>query len=97
VRALFYGVKGAGHVNPTLPLVRGLLARGHEVVYTLTLEWRERLEAMGCVFRNTAADEAAPFTTADFNPGKPFLRQLLPAAAAVLPHLVAGRASFAPT
>jgi len=89
VRALFYGVKGTGHVNPTLPLVRGLLARGHEVVYTLTLEWRERLEAMGCVFRNTAAAADAPFTTADFNPEKPFLRQLLPAAAAILPHLVA--------
>ena len=89
MRALFYGVKGTGHVNPTLPLVRGLLARGHEVVYTLTLEWRERLEAIGCVFRNTAEAADAPFTTADYNPGKPFVRQLLPATAALLPRLVA--------
>lgn len=29
MRVLFYGVKGAGHVNPTLPLVRGLVERGH--------------------------------------------------------------------
>lgn len=88
MRVLFYNVKGAGHVNPTLPLVRGLVARGHDVFYTLTLEWQERLEALGCQFRNTAVTPDAPFTTADYNPGQPFYRQLLPTAAAVLPRLV---------
>lgn len=86
MRALFYSPKGAGHVNPTLPLVRGLLARGHEVTYTLTAEWRERLAAMGCAYRNTGPTD--PFTTADFHPGAPFYRQLLPATAALLPRLV---------
>ena len=89
IRALFHNVKGTGHVNPTLPLVRGLLARGHEVVYTNAPEWRDRLEALGCRFRNTAGPDDAPFTTADYNPGRPFYRQLLPATAAMLPRLVA--------
>jgi len=86
MRALFYSVKGAGHVNPTLPLARGLVERGHEVTYTLTSEWKDRLEAIGCRYRNMGTQEQ--FTTADFNPGAPFFRQLLPAAAAILPRLL---------
>ena len=79
MRALFFSPKGTGHVNPTLPLVRGLVARGHEVTYCLTAEWRERLEAMGCRYRNMGTQEA--FTTADFNPSAGFYQQLLPATA----------------
>lgn len=86
MRVLFYSPKGAGHVNPTLPLVRGLVERGHEVTYTLTSEWKDRLEGMGCRYRNMGTDPV--FTTADFNPGAPFYRQLLPATAALLPRLV---------
>jgi MGT family glycosyltransferase len=86
MRALFYSPKGTGHVNPTLPLVRGLVERGHEVTYWLTSEWKERLETMGCRYRNMGTTEV--FTTADFNPGAPFYRQLLPTAAALLPRLV---------
>jgi MGT family glycosyltransferase len=85
-RALFYSPKGTGHVNPTLPLVRGLVERGHEVTYFLTSEWKDRLETMGCRYRNMGSGEV--FTTADFNPGAPFYRQLLPATAALLPRLV---------
>ncbi|MGZ5969899.1 MAG: hypothetical protein ACXWP4_19640, partial [Polyangiales bacterium] len=86
MRALFYSPKGAGHVNPTLPLVRGLVERGHDVTYTLTSEWKERLEAMGCRYRNTGTGEV--FTTAEFHPEAPFYRQLLPATAALLPRLL---------
>ena len=86
MRALFYSPKGTGHVNPTLPLARGLVERGHDVTYTLTSEWKDKLEAIGCRYRNTGALET--FTTADFNPGAPFYRQLLPATAALLPRLV---------
>ena len=86
MRAMFYGVKGAGHVNPTVPLVRGLVERGHDVTYTLTSEWRDRLEALGCRYRNMGEQEA--FTTADFNPGAPFFRQLIPAAVGLLPRLL---------
>src|SRR5262245_38151764 len=87
MRVLFYSVKGTGHVNPTLPLVRGLVERGHEVVYTLTPEWRERIEALGARYRNTGEGDA-PFTTAAYHPDKPFPWQLLPAAAALMPRLV---------
>lgn len=86
MRALFYNVKGAGHVNPTLPLARGLVERGHDVTYTLTSEWKQRLETMGCRYRNMGTSEI--FTTADFNPGAPFYRQLLPTTAAILPRLL---------
>src|SRR4029079_5946272 len=86
MRAFFYSPKGTGHVTPTLPLVRGLLARGHEVTYTLTAEWKDRLEAMGCRYVNMGTKEA--FTTAASTPGALFFRQLLPAAAAILPRLV---------
>ena len=55
---------------------------------TLTSEWKERLEALGCRYRNTGTAEV--FTTAHYNPGAPFYRQLLPTTAAVLPRL-AGR------
>jgi MGT family glycosyltransferase len=83
---LFYSPKGAGHVNPTLPLAGGLVERGHEVTYTLTSEWRDRLEALGCRYRNMGTQER--FTTADFHPGAPFYRQLLPATSVLLPRLV---------
>lgn len=86
MRALFYSPKGAGHVNPTLPLARGLVERGHDVTYTLTSEWKDRIEALGACYRNTGPNDA--FTTADFNPGAPFYRQLLPATAALLPRLL---------
>jgi MGT family glycosyltransferase len=86
MRALFYNVKGTGHVNPTLPLVRGLVERGHEVTYSLTSEWKDRLEAMGCRYRNMGTTES--FSIAEFHPSAPFYRQLLPATAALLPRLV---------
>jgi MGT family glycosyltransferase len=86
MRASFYSVKGAGHVNPTLPLARALVERGHDVTYTLTSEWKDRLEAMGCRYRNMGTGDI--FTTADFNPGAPFYRQLLPTTAAILPRLL---------
>jgi MGT family glycosyltransferase len=87
MRALFYSVKGTGHVNPTLPLVRALVARGHDVTYTLTPEWKERIEAMGARYRNTGEGDT-PFTTAAYHPNGMFLRELLPAAAAVVPRLL---------
>lgn len=94
MRALFYSPKGAGHVNPTLPLARGLVERGYEVTYVLTSEWRERLEALGCRYRNMGTEER--FTTADFHPGAPFYRQLLPATAALLPRFVEEARALAP-
>ena len=94
MRALFYSVKGAGHTNPTLPLVRALVERGHQVHYVLTPEWKERIEALGAGYENTG--EGAAFTTADYNPQQPFMRQLLPATAALVPRLLERARAFAP-
>ncbi len=40
----------AGHVNPFLPLVRALTSRGHEVVWTSTPEFRDRIRSAGARF-----------------------------------------------
>src|SRR5258706_7437844 len=86
MHALFYSPKGTGHVNPTLPLVRGLVERGHEVTYTVTSDWKARIEALGARYRNMGTQET--FSRSDFNPGAPFFRTLLPTTAALLPRLV---------
>lgn len=44
---LFVNVPAYGHVNPTLPLVQELVRRGEEVVYYLTEEFRQAVEATG--------------------------------------------------
>jgi MGT family glycosyltransferase len=94
MRVLFHGIKGTGHVNPTLPLVTGLVAAGHEVFYTLTMEWKERISALGATFVNTGEGDA-PFTTGDYHDG-PFPLQLLPAAAAIVPRLLDDARRIAP-
>ncbi|MBV9689268.1 MAG: glycosyl transferase [Ktedonobacteraceae bacterium] len=40
-----------GHVNPTLAVVQELVARGEEVVYFNTEEFKEAIEATGATFR----------------------------------------------
>jgi UDP-N-acetylglucosamine:LPS N-acetylglucosamine transferase len=37
----FVGRNGAGHVNPTLPLVAELVRRGHRVTYALEASFAE--------------------------------------------------------
>lgn len=46
----FFSIPAHGHVNPTLPLVTELTARGHRVIYYETEEFRERIEAAGAQF-----------------------------------------------
>ena len=46
----FFSIPAHGHVNPTLPLVRELTARGHRVIYYETEEFREKIEATGAAF-----------------------------------------------
>ena len=46
----FFSIPAHGHVNPTLPLVCELTARGHRVVYYETEEFREKIEAAGAEF-----------------------------------------------
>ena len=41
----------AGHTNPTLPLVRELVRRGHRVTYVNAEPFRQRIEAAGATFQ----------------------------------------------
>jgi MGT family glycosyltransferase len=50
-KALFFGLPVHGHVNPTLPLVRELVARGEQIVYLATDEFAARIAATGATYR----------------------------------------------
>ncbi|MGN0776532.1 MAG: macrolide family glycosyltransferase [Candidatus Ventricola sp.] len=43
----FFSLPAHGHVNPTLPLVRELTARGHRVLYYDAEAFREKIESAG--------------------------------------------------
>lgn len=49
-RILFFSIPAHGHTNPTLPVVRELTRRGHEVRYFHTQEFREKIERAGAAF-----------------------------------------------
>ncbi|WP_438435451.1 macrolide family glycosyltransferase [Gorillibacterium sp. sgz500922] len=49
-KILFVNGNVQGHINPTLALVRELVARGEEVVYWATEEFRSPIEAAGASF-----------------------------------------------
>jgi MGT family glycosyltransferase len=50
-RGIFYNVPSSGHINPTLPVVKELVRRGHEIVYFATEASRKNVEATGAIFR----------------------------------------------
>lgn len=50
-RVLFINGNVHGHINPTIALVRELAARGEEVVYFSTEDFREKIEAAGAIFQ----------------------------------------------
>jgi len=60
---LVFNVPAHGHVNPTLPVVRELSARGHRVIYYDAEEFRGKIEAVGVEFRPYPP---GGFTAADF-------------------------------
>jgi len=49
-RIWFFSIPAHGHVNPTLPVVRELTARGHAVRYYEVTEFREKIETAGAEF-----------------------------------------------
>ena len=49
-KILMVNLPYTGHTNPTLPLARELVSRGHEVAYINSPEWKERIEATGSSF-----------------------------------------------
>jgi UDP:flavonoid glycosyltransferase YjiC (YdhE family) len=44
---VFFNLPAYGHVNPTLPVVRNLVARGERILYFDTPEFKEKIEAAG--------------------------------------------------
>jgi MGT family glycosyltransferase len=57
-KVVFLGLPAIGHINPTVGVVKELIARGEEVIYYNTPEFRLRIDDMGAEFR------AYPFETA---------------------------------
>src|SRR5688500_10623940 len=54
-RIVMAGMPAAGHVNPSLPLVRELVRRGVQVTYYTGAEFRESVELTGAEFRSYPA------------------------------------------
>lgn len=50
-KVMFFNVPAHGHTNPTLPLVKELVARKEEVIYYSFPEFREKIEATGATYR----------------------------------------------
>lgn len=49
-KILMINVPLSGHTNPTLPLAKELVKRGHTVDYINAPEWKEKIEATGANF-----------------------------------------------
>ncbi len=50
-KVIFFSIPAHGHTNPTLPLVKELIANGEEVIYYSTDEFREKVIATGASYR----------------------------------------------
>ena len=49
-KIVFFCIPAHGHTNPTLGVVRELIARGHEVLYYSYNSFKEKIEATGATF-----------------------------------------------
>lgn len=85
MKAIYYNIFGLGHINPTLPLVHALTHSGVDIIYHTSPERRELVEAQGAKFSNYGYDD---YKASDFNPGKSFVLQTIPATLGLLPFLM---------
>lgn len=85
MKAIYYNILGLGHILPTLPLTRDLVQRGAEVIYHSHPERRGLIEETGAAFRNYGRDS---YKAEDYNPGKNFVLQTIPATLGLLPFLL---------
>src|SRR5688500_254818 len=61
-----------GHVNPFLPLARALVARGHEVAWTTSPAFGERIAATGARFiASEQAEDHSTFNRSGLDDAKP--------------------------
>lgn len=49
--AVFLNLPAHGHINPTLPIVRDLIARGHTIYYYCHPDFQAKIESSGATFR----------------------------------------------
>ncbi len=84
MKAILYNIFGLGHILPTLTLVRELSRQGVEVIYHSSPERRSLVEEAGARFINYGRDD---YRASDYNPGKNFVQQTLPATLGLLPFL----------
>jgi MGT family glycosyltransferase len=54
-RIVFFSIPAHGHTNPTLPVVRALVALGHDVIYYSYNMFRDKIEATGARFVSSEA------------------------------------------
>lgn len=81
MKTIYYNIFGLGHIHPTLPLIKDL----GNVIYHTSPERKSLVEAAGATFRNYGYDS---YKAADFNPGKNFVLQTIPATVGLLPYLL---------
>ncbi|MFE2373191.1 macrolide-inactivating glycosyltransferase [Streptomyces sp. NPDC059398] len=84
-----FSIAAAGHVNPSLEVIRELVARGHRVTYAIPASFAEKVAETGAepvVYTSTLPtdDDPAAWGTELIDNIEPFLRDAI----AVLPQLI---------
>lgn len=97
-KAIFYNVPAHGHINPSLPMVRELVARGHTVIYYATEQYRAGIESTGAQFRAYTGIEDDYFKRYGLHPGVLWrvVYHLVTAARDMLPGLLDAARSDSP-
>lgn len=49
---VYFSLPAHGHTNPTLPVIKELIAKGHRVVYYSLPEFKDKIESTGSQFRS---------------------------------------------
>lgn len=73
-KVLVFVIPGQGHVNPTLPVIRGLVEQGEQVSYYVSEEMQAAVESTGATFQpyETKLFQVQQFFQADANVPLPF-------------------------
>jgi MGT family glycosyltransferase len=97
-KAIFFGIPGHGHINPSLPLVTELCRREHHIIYFATPQYRSRIEATGAEFRAYTMIPDNYFDAYGLHGGQAqkVSRQLIATTKQVLPELLAMARTEAP-
>ena len=66
-RGLFLIIPGHGHVNPTIGLVKELMAKGDEIVYICADMFRDKIEKVGAKFVGYSGETFIRFNSNEGN------------------------------